>query len=616
MRNTTTDNNNRYQARGFQSAEQEIPSTSIRRRLIKFGFVVFLLILIVRLFTLHITQNDFLRKQGNARTLRTIQIPSYRGLITDRRGVPLAVSTPVDAIWMNPKIFNPSDEQLQKLSNLLNLGTREILSKQTQYATKSFIYLKRGLPPNIASQVADLRIVGLGKSREFKRFYPSGKQVAQLVGFTDIDDVGQTGLELSFENHLKPKIGKKRVLEDRMGNWIQDIDQFEAPKSGQNIALSIDLRIQSIALRELEAAVEKFGAKSATLVMIDIESGEVLAMVTAPSYNPNNPKERVGDALRNRALTDQLEPGSTVKPITILSALASEQFDPNTIIDTYPGTMRVGDHVVRDIRNYGQLSIKQILQHSSNVGVSKITLSLPSKQLINTFDKLGLGTGTLTPFPGEQRGKLPPPPHPKNPFGHATLAFGYGLAVTPLQLAQAYAIIGAKGIKRPVSLTKQEKSKLQEERVLPQNICEEMLEMLSSIISQGTRANILGFLTAGKTGTVRVVGPQGYDPNRHIGLFAGISPVKNPKLATVVIVEEPDEKHYYGGLTAAPVYKNVVSQALIVLNVPPEFETAIVKDETPSQQPATPVENKVVAATTTTKTQPKFRRSEGAGNRA
>lgn len=610
MRNTTTDNNHRYQTRGFQSTEQEIPSTSIRRRLIKFGFIVFLLILIVRLFTLHITQNDFLRKQGNARTLRTIKIPSYRGLITDRRGVPLAVSTPVDAIWMNPKLFNPSDEQLQKLSSLLNLEAREILSKQTQYATKSFVYLKRGLPPNIASQVADLRITGLGKNREFKRFYPSGKQVAQLVGFTDIDDVGQAGLELSFENHLKPKIGKKRVLEDRMGNWIQDIDQFEAPKSGQNIALSIDLRIQSIALRELEAAVEKFGAKSATLVMIDIESGEVLAMVTAPSYNPNNPKERVGDAVRNKALTDQLEPGSTVKPISVLSALASEQFDPNTIIDTYPGTMRVGDHVVRDLRNYGKLSIKEILERSSNVGVSKITLSLPSKQLINTFDKLGLGTGTLTSFPGEQGGKLPPPPHPKNPFGHATLAFGYGLAVTPIQLAQAYAVIGAKGIKRPVSLIKQE-GKPQEERVLPQNICESMLEMLVSV---GHRAKVSGFLTAGKTGTVRVVGPQGYDPNRHIGLFAGVSPVKNPKLATVVIVEEPDEKHYYGGLTAAPIYKNVVSQALIVLNVPPEFEQApiMAKNET---VPATPVENKVVA-TTTNKSLLKNRRNEGAGNRA
>lgn len=553
-------------------SKNKVPNTTTRRRLIKFGLVFILVVVILRLFTLHIAQNAFLRKQGNLRTLRTVEIPSYRGVITDRRGIPLAVSTPVDAIWINPKLFNPSKEELDSLSKLLNIDSLDIQNKQMQYSNKSFAYLKRGLPPADAQDILKLGITGLGKKREFKRFYPSGKQVAQLIGFTDIDDVGQSGLELSFEGHLKPKIGKKRVLEDRMGNWIQDIDKFQAPESGQNIALSIDLRLQSIALKELEAAVEKFQAKSATLVMLDIETGEVLCMVSAPSFNPNNPKERVGDAVRNRALTDQLEPGSTIKAISILSALHSNEYTPETVIDTYPGKMRLGQHTVKDIRNYGKLTVSEILEKSSNVGISKITLSLPPHQLIQTFEQMGLGTETFTEFPGEQRGILPPPP--KNPFVLATLAFGYGLAVTPLQLAQAYAILGSKGVKRPITLVKQSTPiKDLGVRVLPKDICQATLNMLTEVVVDGTgrRANIPGYLTAGKTGTIRVVGPQGYDPNRHIGLFAGISPVNNPKLATVVIVEEPSEKHYYGGLTAAPIYKNVVSQALIILNIPPEF---------------------------------------------
>lgn len=554
----------------------QIPNTNYRRRFVKIALIVFASIIAGRLFTLHISQNDFLRKQGNLRTLRTVEIPSYRGLITDRRGIPLAVSTPVDAIWINPKLFKPNTQQLSRLAELIEVDETEILNKYKQYENKSFAYLKRGLAPAVASEVLALKISGVGKQREFKRFYPSGKQVSQLIGFTDIDDVGQSGLEMSFDDHLKPKIGKKRVLEDRMGHWIQDIDQFQAPQSGQNIALSIDLRIQSIALRELEAAVEKLKAKSATLVMIDIETGEVLSMVSAPSFNPNNPKERVSDAVRNRALTDQLEPGSTIKAISILSALYSNQYTPESVIDTTPGFMRVGEHIVKDSRNYGRLTVREILEKSSNVGISKITLSLPPQQLISTFAQMGLGTETITPFPGEQKGKLPAPP--KSPFVHATLAFGYGLAVTPLQLAQAYAIIGAKGRKLPISLVKQNKPPTQVERVLPESVCEATLKMLTEVVSEGTgkRASIAGYLTAGKTGTIRVVGPQGYDPNRHIGLFAGISPVNHPKLATVVIVEEPDEKYYYGGLTAAPIYKNVVSQALIVLNVPPEFEHNVI----------------------------------------
>lgn len=293
-------------------------------------------------------------------------------------------------------------------------------------------------------------------------------------------------------------------------------------------------------------------------------------MATAPSFNPNNPSERQGAALRNRAVTDQLEPGSVMKTFSVLSALDSRQFTPDTLINTHPGRMPLGSHTVKDIRNYGELSLKDILQKSSNVGISKITLALPPEQLIHTFEKLGLGSEILTNFPGEQKGSLPLPP--KNPFVHATLAFGYAVAVTPLQLAHAYATLASGGIKYPVSFEKVDPEKVVGTRILPEDICQATIEMLTNVVNNGTgkRAKITGFLTAGKTGTTRVVGPNGYDPHRHIGIFAGITPAKNPRLATVIVVEEPDEKRYYGALTAAPVYKSVVSQSLMVLNIPPD----------------------------------------------
>jgi cell division protein FtsI (penicillin-binding protein 3) len=566
--NTNTDKKTWHQPKKKQ------PSTNhSRRRFIKICFVGLLLLLMARLFALHIMQTKFLRAQGNARTLRQIEIPSYRGVITDRRGSPLAVSTPVDAIWINPQTFNPSTKQMSKLVSLLDLKTEDVLSKQNLYANKSFAYLKRGLPPRIAKEILALKISGLGKRREFRRFYPAGKHTAQLVGFTDIDDKGQSGLELGFNQHLSPQNGKKRVLEDRMGNWIQDVDNFQAPKPGKDLSLSIDLRIQNIVLKELEAAVKNLNAKSATLVMIDIRTGEILSMATAPSFNPNNTKERAGAALRNRALTDQLEPGSVIKTFSMLSALDSKQFTPETIINTHPGRMALGSNFVRDIRNYGELSLKNILQKSSNVGISKITLALPAEQLIQTFEKLGLGSEILTTFPGEQKGKLPPPP--KNPFVHATLAFGYALAITPVQLAHAYATLASGGIKYPVSLIKlnpNDPEAIQGKRILSDDICQATLKMLTDVVATGTgrRAKIPGFSTAGKTGTTRVVGPHGYDEHRHIGLFAGITPAQNPRLATVIIIEEPNEKRYYGSLTAAPIYKKVLSQALIVLNIPPD----------------------------------------------
>jgi len=536
--------------------------------IVSFFFIVLMTLIIARLVQLHIMHTDFLQAQGNARTIRIVDIPSYRGMITDRRGTPLAVSTPVHAVWVNPQHFHPTKEQRVALEKLLDIN----IQKAFQYPNRVFVYLKRGVSPTIADQINELNIPGLSIKREFHRFYPRGRETAQLIGFTNIDDQGQAGLELSFQDLLKPIIGKKRVLEDRQGRWVQDIDHLQTPHSGQDISLSIDVRLQGIAYRELIKAIEQYGAKSATLLMLDVKTGEVLAMVSAPSFNPNNRQECHGAAIRNRALTDQFEPGSTIKAFTIASALKSRQFTPESLIDTSPGIYYLGSHPVKDHHNYGILSLKEVLSKSSNVGISKIALSLPCEQLIDTFRSLGLGNGSLTTFPGERQGSLPIPT--KDPFMHATFAFGYGLAVTPLQIIQAYATLANNGIQHPVSLVKiEDPTKIESQQILPPDVANATLNMLTKVLmtkGTGVRANIPGYKTAGKTGTTRVVGPQGYDPNRHIGLFAGVTPVDNPRLATIVVVEEPNEKNYYGGLVAAPIYKNVVSKSLHILNVPPD----------------------------------------------
>lgn len=561
-----------YKDSFLNSESSGIDPRSWRLLLICFIFTLFSLLLVCRLIQLHISHTDFLQAQGNARTLRIVDIPSYRGMITDRRGTPLAISSPVHAVWINPQHFNASKAQLLQLAKLLGQTPENLTDKVTQHPHRVFVYLKRGIPPDVAQKIKDLNIPGLGLKREFRRYYPTARQSAQLIGFTDIDDQGQAGLELMLESSLKPIIGKKRVLEDRTGHWVQDVDHLQTAQSGQDIALSIDIRIQGFAYRELEDAIEKYGAKSATLVMLDVRTGEVIAMVTAPSFNPNNRQECHGSSTRNRALTDTIEPGSTIKAFSIASALSSRLFTPETLIDTAPGIYYLGSHPVKDIHNYGVLSLKEVLSKSSNVGISKVTLAVPAEQLIETFRKLGLGDSVNTSFPGERRGMLPPPP--KNPFIHATIAFGYGLAVTPLQIVHAYATLATQGEKRPISLTKvKDPSSIKGEQVLPPDVAQATLNMLTDVLTAkgtGSRANIPGYKTAGKTGTTRVVGPQGYDPNRHIGLFAGITPVDNPRLATIVVVEEPNEANYYGGLVAAPIYKSVVSKALHILNIPPD----------------------------------------------
>lgn len=555
----------------FLTRASELESCKWRLILISVSFIFLTALLFARLIQLHISHTDFLQAQGNARTLRIIDIPSYRGLIMDRRQIPLAISTPVHAVWIDPRHFSATKEEVNKLAKILGFSAEELHHKLEQGAHREFIYLKRNVTPDVSEKVKSLRLTGVNLKREFRRYYPAGRQTAQLIGFTDIDDQGQAGIELMFQDIMKPVFGKKKVLEDRTGQWVKDIDHLQTAHSGQDITLSIDLRIQSFAYRELENAIREYHAKSATLVMLDVQTGEVLAMISAPSFNPNNRQECHGSATRNRALTDLIEPGSTIKAFSVASALSNRTLKPETLIDTSPGYYYVANHMIKDLHNYGVLSLRDVLSKSSNVGISKITLALPPEKLINTFRALGLGDSINTNFPGERNGILPAPP--KNPFVHATLAFGYGLSVTPLQLAHAYATLATKGVKRPISLTKvEDPGDLLTQQVLPVDVAQNTLLMLTDVLEHGTgtRANIPGYKTAGKTGTTRIVGPQGYDPNRHMALFAGITPVNHPRLATVVIIEEPNEKSYSGGLVAAPIYKNVVSKALYILNIPPD----------------------------------------------
>lgn len=545
-----------------------------RPKILFFILGVLLCFLLFRLFELQLFKTSFLRNQGNMRTIHEVQTPSYRGLITDRRNTPLAISTPVNAIWANPKQISLTLEELKQLTKLLEFNHPQLLvDRFTNNQDKSFIYLKRNVPPGVAKQIMALKISGIYSQQEFKRFYPAGASTAQILGFTDIDDKGQAGLELGFEEKLRPQIGKKRILEDRIGHWLQDLEYLQMPHSGEDITLSIDLRLQTMALNELENAIAKYKAKAATAIILDVNTFEILSMVTAPSFNPNNSNERSGSQIRARALTDLFEPGSTIKAFSIASALETKKFTLDTIIDTENGEYSIGEHKIKDVGKFGKLSFKDVLVKSSNIGVSKIVLALPEDQVTNTFQALGLGQQTFTDFPGERSGILPPPS--KSPFMRSTLAFGYGLMVTPLQLARAYAILANDGKAAPVSITKV-LGPIKTEQVIPKDAANATFNILKEVMGKsgtGKRANIAGHMTAGKTGTIRVVGPKGYDPNRHVALFAGITPADNPKLATVIIVEEPDEKMYYGGLVAAPVYKNIVSKALHILNIAPNIAT-------------------------------------------
>lgn len=538
--------------------------------------VVLLLALIVagitsKLLSLYGDDQAFLRSQGDARTLRTMLIPAHRGLITDRNGEPLAVSAPVATIWADPFRADLQHGGLTRLAQLLDMTPHQLKTMLAANPKRRFLYLKRQVTPELAEAVEALKVPGVHVDREYKRYYPAGEVATHLVGFTNVDGEGQEGLELAFNESLRGEPGRKLVLKDRVGRTIKHIRSLQDADAGDDLQLSIDLRLQYMAYRELKAAVEAHRADSGSAVILDVHTGEVLALVNQPSYNPNDRSELNSDALRNRALTDLFEPGSTVKPLTVAAAMMSGQYTRDSIVDTSPGYVRVGNARIKDHRDYGKLNLTGIITKSSNVGVTRLALSLPHETIRNLLHNVGFGRVTGTGFPGERTGVLPFLSE-RQRVERATLSYGYGLSTTLLQLAQAYIPLAADGIMRPVTLLKQDQAPAGT-RVLPPGIGPQVLDMLETVVSpQGTgrRAAVEGYRVGGKTGTVHKASGGGYADDQYVSVFSGIAPLTRPRLVVAIMIDNPKGQEYYGGLVAAPVFSRITAGALRLLNVPPD----------------------------------------------
>jgi cell division protein FtsI (penicillin-binding protein 3) len=513
---------------------------------------------------------DFLQDQGDSRAIRNIPIPAYRGLITDRNGEPLAISTPVTAIVANPK--NIKQRDIQRLSSALKVSESQLQSRLHRYRNKSFMYLAQQLPNEEAEKILNLNISGVSGEQRYKRFYPAGEVTAQLVGFTNYLDIGQEGMELAYNDWLTGEPGKKKVVLDKNRRIINDISLLQAARSGENLRLSIDLRVQYAAYRALKKAVKKHNAKSGSVVVVDVETGEVLAMVNQPSFNPNNRSDLRQNSVRNRAMTDLMEPGSTVKPFTVLAALESGRFSSESRIDTNPGYLKVDYKTFVDPSNYGELDLAGILTKSSQVGTTKLALALNPDSTRDLFQRVGFGEVIGTGFPGESLGSLPA--HRKwHPVTQATFAFGYGLSVSSLQLARAYGVLANDGLRKEISMVALD-SEPESFRVISAEDAKKvryMLRAASSDTGTGKRAMIDGYSVGGKTGTLhKVKSDGGYDDNRYMSAFAGLSPISSPRLVTVVVIDEPREGDYFGGLVAAPVFSEVTGKALRLMQITPD----------------------------------------------
>ena len=543
-------------------------------------FLIFILAvgfggIIWRIFYLGTIKKEFLEQQSAARSLRVIDIPAHRGMITDRNGLPLAISTPAAAIWVSPVLYDATPEQEFQLAKILKVTNAFLKNKITQEKGHTFVYLKRHLPPEQAELVKALGIPGIFTQREYQRYYPEGEVTAQLLGFTNVDESGVEGLELTYDQWLRGVAGRKEVAKDRLGRVVNELRVITEPQPGHNLALSIDRNIQYLAYKELQNAVDKYRATSGSAIVLDVQSGEILAMVNQPSYNPNGHMEKRTAGFRNRAVTDVFEPGSTAKTFSIVSALESGKYHPWTKINTSPGWWyvdgnKVTDREVRDM-DYGVLTVAGVLQKSSNVGVSKITLSLPSDNLLSVLQRFGFGESTYSGFPGEVGGHLPDNLR-NRPFVLATLAFGYSISVTPLQLVRAYAALATGGILSGITFLKNGGGTLLKRRILSQKIAIDTLNMLEMVLGSGgtgQKGQVAGYKVAGKTGTAYMTGVKGYEKHSYHSAFVGVAPVSAPRLAIVVVLQNPQGEHF-GGLVAAPVFANIMAGALRTLNVPPD----------------------------------------------
>ena len=545
----------------------------------RFRLVLLLLALMVgaiawRIVDLQVFDQSFLQAHGDARSVRHIPIPAHRGLITDRNGEPLAVSTPVTTLWANGKELQSSKAKWDELAAALGQDPKAFGVRLQANAGREFMYLVRGLTPEQGQRILDMKVPGVYGIEEFRRFYPAGEVAAHVVGFTDIDDRGREGMELAFEDWLAGVPGKRQVLKDRRGRLIKDVQVAQNAKAGKTLALSIDLRLQYLAHRELRNALLEFGAKAGSLVMVDVRTGEVLAMVNQPTYNPNNRRNLQPAAMRNRAMIDVFEPGSTMKPFSMSAALASGRWKASDTVDVYPGTLQIGKYTIRDVsRSSGPLTLTEILIKSSNVGMSKIAFDIGGQSIFEVMQQVGLGQDTGLGFPGERVGNLPNYREWRK-AETATLSYGYGLSVTAVQLAHAYSVLANNGRSTHLSLARVDR-KPDAVQVIPENIAVTMQGMLQQVIEAPGgvyRAKVPGYHVAGKSGTARKVsvGSRGYRDNAYRSLFAGFGPVSDPRIAVAIVIDEPSQGGYYGGLVSAPVFGKVMAGALRLMNVAPD----------------------------------------------
>jgi cell division protein FtsI (penicillin-binding protein 3) len=534
-------------------------------------FVLAAVSLIARAVHLQVLNKDFLNQQADTRHLRTEKISAHRGSIMDRNGDPLAISTPVDSVWANPKELATAVDRVPELARSLNLDPELLMRRITRSMDKEFLYLKRHLSPDQAHAMMALKLPGVNVIREYRRYYPAGEVAGHLVGFTNVDDDGQEGLELAFNHWLSGESGAKRVLKDRLGRSVENVESIRPPRHGKDLRTSIDLRLQYLSYRTLKAAIQQYKAESGSIVILDIVTGEVLAMVNQPTYNPNDRAQYSAERYRNRAITDIFEPGSSIKPLILAAALESGRYRASSMVDTAPGYVVVGPKKIEDPRNLGRISLTTILSRSSNVGATKIAMSLEPDQLWSTMTRFGLGSLTSSGFPGESAGLLT---HYNDwrQITQATLGYGYGISVTPLQLAQAYAAIGSGGVMRPVSLVRLDEP-IPGERIVDGGTAVAIRNMMEEVVKPGgtgNNASIAGYRVAGKTGTAWKFAAGGYSEDKYFSIFAGLVPASNPRLAAVVVIDEPSGDLYYGSDVAAPVFADVMAESLRLLAIPPD----------------------------------------------
>jgi cell division protein FtsI (penicillin-binding protein 3) len=563
-----------------QKTREVKPAYSLRRHVITGLMFCTAAALIAGAWYQQVYRTDFLTQMGDQKHIGYVDIPARRGRIFDRNGEVLAVSTPVDSIWANPSRLKDDNEAIRSIAGILKLDQEEFFDRIARNSKRQFLYLDRWLEPQMARAIVEKiearGIKGVGVIREYRRFYPAGEFFAHVIGFAGGDDKGQEGLELQYEDLLGAMNGRKLVLRDAKRHLLEDVESIKQPRAGQDLTLSLDRRLQFYAYRALKKAVRQHNAKAATLVTIDVQTGEVLAMVSQPSYNPNGSRSNKGGRLRNRAIVDSFEPGSTMKPITISTAMELGYITEKTTIDLSQGFIKVGNRKVTDPKKYGVIDPAGVLLKSSNAGSATIALKMPQEDYWQMLDKFGFGHEVGVGFPAEARGRLNHYSKWAN-IDHANLAFGYGISVSALQLAQAYSIIAADGIRRPVSMVKTTEP-VQGERILSKQTAQKIRRMMEGVVTaEGTapKAAVSGYRVAGKTGTVKKLGKHGYEDKKYRSLFAGMAPASNPRLVTVVVFDEPRGKEYYGGLVAGPVFSEVMEHALRLLNVKPDSKEAV-----------------------------------------